>query len=148
MKHLLAIIAIAASGAAGGSPLIEPLRPNDEVQGCGCSFHVPPNARDAGKAVVQWEVGESARLRMDGKLHLLRVGVGGNDVMDYKGARVGQQRRVELHGEGVSVVANCVVSEVCSEAEGGCEAVAYRASLAIKGLSGRTEVEAWASCGC
>ena len=82
MKHLVAVLVLASASAAFGSPSVQPLKPQDEVQGCGCSFHVPAEARDKGTPMMQWEHGELARMRIDGKLELLRVGLGGDELMN------------------------------------------------------------------
>ena len=148
MKHTLALIALFAAQVSAATPLVEPLKPQDEVQGCGCSFHVPVGARDMGQAVMQWELGEPARMRVDGKLELLLVGSGGDDLMNYKTAQVGQPRTVNLRGERMSILASCVVAEICSGSEGACEVVSYRARLSITTPSGSKQVEAWVSCGC
>lgn len=127
---------------------IEPLLERDIEYGCGCSFHVPFERGAKGRQILQWEMESPAKMRVDGKLHKMKVAEIRPKALRVRPERVGDKTIFNLTGPKLTVRAVCVAVEVCKPSDESCESVSYNATLSLRAKSGTTTIKAWAVCGC
>jgi hypothetical protein len=139
---------LSAYAFVAAAPRIEPLREADIDYGCGCSFHIPPDLGAKGVAILQWEDGSKANMRVDGKLQKLNVVTKQPATSAMRPEQVGDEEVFELQGGGVSVRAVCTVTEVCAAEDESCEVTIFRAKVTIRTSAGTKVLKTWAACGC
>ena len=93
---------------AFAQPKIAPLLKRDIEYGCGCSFHIPFERGAKGRQILQWEMESPAKMRVDGKLHKLKVAEIRPKALRVRPERVGDKTIFNLTGPGFSVRAVCV----------------------------------------
>lgn len=120
----------------------------DVERGCGCSFHVPPQAAFRGSRILQWQDGGQARARINGSLVLLDVGDPVSSTPSTRREQVGDNTTYTLKGGNTQIVAACTATVVCKQSDESCEATQYSAVLHIQSSAARSQVKAWAVCGC
>ncbi|MBG6079143.1 hypothetical protein [Rubrivivax gelatinosus] len=141
-----AVLAIQASTYA--NPQVQPLRDSEIDYGCGCSFQVPRKLGPNGPVVLQWEQDGPANIRVDGKLHKLKVLALPAPKDQDRRQRVGDKEVFELFGDSVSARAECTVTRICEPEDESCEVTIYKAKLTVRTPGGTRVLDAWASCGC
>lgn len=120
----------------------------DVEHGCGCSFHVPPQATFQGSMVLQWQDGGQARARINGILVRLDVGDPVLSTPPTRREQVGDKTTYTLSGGNTKIVAACTATAVCKQDDESCEATQYSAVLHVQSGAAHSKVKAWGVCGC
>jgi hypothetical protein len=117
-------------------------------QGCGCSFHVPRQGKFQGTRVLHWEADGKARARLDGRLILFDVGLLPAPKPTDGPEQVGDEVVYELRSGRMRIRARCTATVVCKLSDESCEATEYNAILHVDNGRARSQIKAWAVCGC
>ncbi|HET9822351.1 MAG TPA: hypothetical protein VFQ16_11055 [Burkholderiaceae bacterium] len=148
MKLLALLALLAIHAATSAHPQVQPLRESDIDYGCGCSFQAPLSLGPDAPVVIQWELDGPANIRLDGRLHKLKVSSLSAVRRKDGRERVGDREVFELKGDSVFVRAECTVAEVCKPGDESCEVTIYKARITIRTPTGTSVLDARASCGC
>ncbi len=148
MKRLLVVASTFLTLQVHGGPKLEPLREQDIDYRCGCSFQLPSSDKTQQKTILQWELGERANVRIDGKHRKLEVKELRNESRRGDAWKVGDRTVFELRGDGVSATAACTVTDICPMDRPACEVTLFAAKLTVRTEKGKTVLNAHASCGC
>jgi len=116
----------------------------DEIAyGCGCSFHHPPSSKAKGNPLIQWELGESASMYVNGRLETLKPG----DAC-FGNSELGKLESCHLIGEGVRADISAKASWVCPADTESCEVTEYTGALVVSKGARRASIPVWGACGC
>ena len=148
MRASLLVLGALAFNASGAEVQLEKLNDSELDRGCGCSFHVPASAKSQGTRVLQWQDPGPAKVRIAGVLHHLTVSEPKVSTPPDRRARVGDRLSYSLAGQGIAVVASCRATTACKEDDDSCESTEYSATISLTTASGKSQIKAWAICGC
>lgn len=148
MKTLLLLLGMVALSPGFSQVRLEKLNDAELDMGCGCSFRMPASAKHQGTRILQWQDPGPAKLRIDGKLHLLVVSEPEVSTPPDRREKVGDQVSYTLSGQDVSVLASCKAITACTEEDDSCESAEYLATLTITTPAGKSQIQAWGNCGC
>jgi hypothetical protein len=122
---------------------INSLAATDRAEGCGCSFFYPASLKEKGNPILEWEFGEKAKIRINNKLHTLRV-----LEQQYDGEHVGDKALFKMRDAGVGLLFNGKIEWLCPTDDESCEVTKFHGTLETKTKDGKTALPVWGACGC
>jgi len=126
----------------GGLTLGELLK-EDIAYGCGCSFHYPPSSKAESNPLIQWELGESASMHIDGRLEILTPDEG-----CFSTGELGKPESCHFQGRSVTADISATTTWTCPADNESCEVTEYTGTLRVSKGSLRASVPVWGACGC